>query len=362
MTQSPADRIPSDPKPEVFKQPQTPELINHYEREEKLEDYLKTLKGIAEETKRKIYTSEQEVDLAAEHFNTEINQGLFEHPERLKTPVRISGEGVSEPDTSTDIVKLPDGNKGVLVQFDPDNGYRTVPYMDARVGFLESIFVQPVGLLDEHNMPNGQYILQLRYVVRAGAPEVRSITMEASHLDVSRVNVWHAFLAVIETVDIQALKLYEMRQKLLFADQLAAKGILGSNFEKYLGMVRSAMGNEAPYTFNELAEIEHLKAVCRSAARIAKKSPEHAEVVKQALFEVLPLGKHLLISGVSQSPRIVDGSIQVNGEVHGVLWDILLPTSEDDVTKPALILDEEGDGNSSRLYIFDIEDIDSFKY
>jgi hypothetical protein len=210
MTQPPADRIPSDPKPEVFKQPQTPELVNHFEREVELERYFKTLKDIAQETKEKIYSSEQEVDSAAEHFNSEINQSLFEHPERLKTPVRISGVGVSEPDTSMDIVDLPDGNRGVLVQFDPTNGYRTVPNMDARVGVVESIFVQPVSLLDEENKPNGQHILQLRYVVRSLAPEMRSITMEASHLDVSRVNVWHAFLAVVETVDIQALALYEM--------------------------------------------------------------------------------------------------------------------------------------------------------
>lgn len=362
MTQPPADHIPTEPRPERFKQPETPELVNHFEREEALEDYFKTLKHIAEETKRTIYDSEQEVDAAAEHYNAVVNQGLFEHPERLKIPVRISGVGVSEPDTEAKIVTLPNGTKGVLVQFDPENGYRTVPYMDARVGHLESIFVQPVGLLDEENRPNGQHVLQLRYVIRAGIPETKNITMEASHLDVSRVNVWHAFLAVIETVDIQALALYEQRQKLLFAEQLASKGILGSNFEKYLNKISEDMSNEAPHSFTELPEVEHLKAIGRAGGRIAKKSPEHAEVIKQALLDVLPIGKHLIIGGVSQSPTVADGPIKVSGEVHGVLWDILLPSSEDDDTEPALILDEKGDDNSSRLYIFGIEDINSFKY
>ncbi|MFZ3009583.1 MAG: hypothetical protein WA030_01010 [Candidatus Microsaccharimonas sp.] len=346
--------LPQIKTPEVFEEMYSGELA--------LEDYFKSLRHRAIEAKSKKFATIQEAEDAADAYTTVISSSLYDHMERLRMPVIVTGDGILEPDTEFEVKPTTDTKFAISVELDVEAGYRPVPNFDTRFGVIEMIHVRPVSELDEEGFPTGVHSLEARYIIRAGQPQYKNVTTVNSPFDALQVQMWPAYIAEIDTVDIQSLVLHNVRKENRFQYQISQTGIMQTRFYKRLTILQEGLKRTHSSEFVPIPDIDHLKSAGRLGGIIAQNTPELAELVQESFLRVLPLGKTLQLAGASFIPQGEEEPIPVIGEVHGTVWDIQFPTSKDDPTGASIILEEKISPTTSRMHIFAFEDITGLKH
>jgi len=351
------------PNQSELPQIKTPEFFEEmFSGELALEGYFKSLRERAIEARAKKFNTIQEAEDAADAYTAVISTSLYEHMDRLRMPVIVTGEGVLEPDTDFDVKPTTDTKFAISVEIDVEAGYRPVPNFDTRFGVLEMVHVRPVSELDEDGFPTGVHSLEARYIIRAGQPQYRNVTTVNSPFDALQVQMWPAYIAEIDTVDIQSLVLHNQRKEMRFQQQISQTGIMQTRFYKQLSVLGEGLKRTNSSNFVPIPDIEHLKKAGRLGGIIAQNNPELAELIQESFLRVLPLGKTLQIAGASFIPQGEDKPVPVMGEVHGVVWDIQFPTSKEDPTGASIILEEKISPTTSRMHIFAFEDITGLKH
>ncbi|MDB5161574.1 MAG: hypothetical protein JWM52_82 [Candidatus Saccharibacteria bacterium] len=339
-----------------------PKLPVEFEDENAVEDFLKSVRHKALQLKGQRFTDD-EIGEKAQAYSAAFNAELIEDIRRFKVPVRLSGEGILEPNSEIGIAKISDTKKAVVVQFDVNEGYRPVSTFESREGIIESIYAQGFGLLDTEGARTGENVLQVRYVIRALQPMERHVQHETDYFDAVHVQAWPAYIAAADVVTIESVALQKVREGMLLQHQLVEMGFAGVIFRRNLEKLAQEFRGEKKYEYTQLEGLKRLQSLGNLAGTLAKRGPEQAEVVKKAIFEVLNIGKPLVVAGVSSMP--VAGQeefVSVQGKVSGQVWGLQLPESETDPTVPALILDEKDSPDSSRLYVFEFSEIQGVKF
>ncbi len=335
---------------------------SEFEEEEALEDFLKSVRHKALQLKGRRF-SDDEIAESAHAYSLAFSAEMLEDTRRFKIPVRLSGEGISEPNTEMGIARLSDTEKAILVKFDINEGYRPVSSFESREGIIESIYAQPFALLDENNERTGENVLQVRYIIRSTTPMERHVQHETDNFDAVHVQAWPAFVAAADTVTIESAALHKVREGMLLQHQLADMGFAGVIFRRNLEKLAQEFKMEKNHQYTDLEALKRLQSLGNLAGTLAKRGPEQAEVVKKAIFEVLNIGKRLVVAGVSGMPVAgQDEFVPVQGVVSGQVWGLQLPESETDPTVPALIIDESDSPDKSRLYVFEFSEIQGVKF
>lgn len=335
---------------------------NEFEEEAALEDFLKTVKHRALEVKRTRFTDD-EVGAKAKVYTDLLNDELLSNPRLYDIPVRMSGDGIQEPNSDIKIGKLSERSKAIMVQFDTEEGYRPVSHFEYRTGRIESIYAQPFAFIGEDNQPTGENTLQIRYVVRTDTPQERHVMHDTQYFDAVHVLAWPAFIADADTVTIESSLLHKERENVLMQHQLAEMGFAGEIFRRNLAKLAYEFQGVKSHEFTQLEGLKRLQSLGNLAGTLAKRGPDQAEVVKRAILEVLSLGKNLVIAGTSYMPMAgQDKPVALIGQVNGQIWGLQLPESETDPTIPALILEEKGSPDKTPLYVFEFSEIQGVKF
>ncbi|MEO6109903.1 MAG: hypothetical protein ABIP50_02755 [Candidatus Saccharimonadales bacterium] len=359
--------VDSDSFPPTPEKGQPVELQAAFTSEREFEDYFKTVQYRIAQVRGTVFTDEIEAERALDEHVDSINDEIFDHPEWFKIPVVITGEGISEPNADSSISNLTDGRRAIVIAFDPEQGYAATPSFETKTGYIEGVYGQVISLFDDNEIPTGQHAVNVRYIVRAKYPETIDITLGGPNIAALRVEAYPAYFAHIDMVEIETEALNKQRQAEVLTNDMVLRGITGSVFQHKLTKVEESLNNDTPFQFMTFENIEDFRSVGTLGAVIARKGPDYARTVKEAMLNALRVGRPLKVDGTCLLPRIGDDPILVTAELKGEIYDIMLPESPEDTIAPTLVLScliETGEGQPPKevLYFFDFEQIHALKF
>lgn len=304
---------------------------------ERLEEFFAQITKEGSELRTFQFDTPGDASIAADKFTANFQDKIQDLSEVHTTKIRLGGSDVRVPEYDLRSAVNPENDdKGLAILVSGENMLRPLQPFEYEEGYFSGVMTNVIE--KEDNQGYGVVSNAIFHLEKTENNPVNVVGTDLSIMDI--VIRRKALVELGDDSELVSVELEALRQKYDIASKVSREGLTSTLFIKSLRNLQRAIHSEDTTQYTTLDKVKLFSHLGKLGSAYSRRGQEQSSIVSSAIVDAIGSTRRIQV----EFNEMFEDTLAIPMVITGRLNMVIMPDSEEDTTKPAIVL-EYDDGH-----------------